>query len=478
MRTRLILAITAVALTGGAATLVGASGGERTISLHNIHTKETVSVVYKRDGRYVEAGLAQVNHALRDWRRNESTRMDPALVDILWEMHHELGSKEPIHVISGYRSRSTNDQLRRSVGGQASESRHIVGKAADVHFPDVPVKKLRYSALVREKGGVGYYPTSALPFVHVDTDRVRSWPRLPRHELALLFPSGVTQHAAADGGPLTKDDVRSAHARHPDLTAQVAEFHEQRRAPARYAIADASDRANKPIASREKLARSAPEPRLIEHPRAVLAPAVVTRTETAGFHIPTAADRAKLTALVALANPSAPLLVSGPAPARPSDAALPSLSGTPGPAPHATAPQHAGSRVAAVNPAHNTDRSVSDASGLAPTSWIPAPAYDDEHPEEMSYRPFPIAPFLTETAEEPLLSTFVLIDPMRTLDSIDRSGAALSLKLRPGEQSMALRTAQQFTGTAVGLDKLDAAKSGKIGSTASARGRAVKTSQK
>ena len=82
----------------------------------------------------------------------------------------------------------TNDMLRRTVGGQASESRHILGKAADVHFPDVPLKNLRYSALIRERGGVGYYPTSALPFVHVDTDRVRAWPRLPRYELALLFP--------------------------------------------------------------------------------------------------------------------------------------------------------------------------------------------------------------------------------------------------------------------------------------------------
>ena len=33
---------------------------------------------------------------------------------------------------------TTNEMLRRTVGGQASQSRHILGKAADVHFPDVP----------------------------------------------------------------------------------------------------------------------------------------------------------------------------------------------------------------------------------------------------------------------------------------------------------------------------------------------------
>ena len=77
------------------------------------------------------------------------------------------------YVISGYRSRDTNEMLRRTVGGQASQSRHILGKAADVHFPDVPLRMLRYSALIRERGGVGYYPTS--DFVHVDVGRVRTW---------------------------------------------------------------------------------------------------------------------------------------------------------------------------------------------------------------------------------------------------------------------------------------------------------------
>ena len=167
---------------------------QRTLSLYNIHTKERLTSVYKKNGKYVPEEMQKINWVLRDWRKDETTTMDPELVDLLWEIHSELGSKEPIHIISGYRSRGTNEMLRRSVGGQASQSRHILGKAADVHFPDVPIRLLRYSALIREKGGVGYYPTSAIPFVHVDIDRSRAWPRLPRAELALLFPSGRTQH--------------------------------------------------------------------------------------------------------------------------------------------------------------------------------------------------------------------------------------------------------------------------------------------
>jgi hypothetical protein len=93
--------------------------------------------------------------------------MDPATIDLLWEMHTELGSKEPIHVICGHRSEKTNNMLRRTVGGQAKQSQHISGKAIDAAFPDIPVKQMRYSALIRERGGVGYYPTSGIPFVHV-----------------------------------------------------------------------------------------------------------------------------------------------------------------------------------------------------------------------------------------------------------------------------------------------------------------------
>ena len=187
--------------------------------------------------------------------------MDPELIDLLWEMHNELGSAEPIHIISGYRSRATNDMLRQTVGGQASESRHILGKAADVHFPDVPVKKLRYSALIRERGGVGYYPTSAIPFVHVDIDRVRAWPRLPRAELALLFPNGRTQHLPADGDPITKDDVREARAGNTELAAQIAEFHELR------TQAEAGAGAGR-LAGAVAAATAVP-PRLVERPMAL-----------------------------------------------------------------------------------------------------------------------------------------------------------------------------------------------------------------
>jgi uncharacterized protein YcbK (DUF882 family) len=189
-----------------------ASGETRTLSLFNIHTKEVLTVAFKKDGRYDPDALKQLNHFMRDWRKDEARDMDPELFDLIWTLHKELGSNEPIKLICGYRTASTNESLRRRGGGQAKASQHILGKAADIVFPDVPLKTLRNSALIQEWGGVGYYPTSGVPFVHVDTGRVRMWPRIPRLELAALFPSGHSQYLPIDGKPITQRDYQLAQA--------------------------------------------------------------------------------------------------------------------------------------------------------------------------------------------------------------------------------------------------------------------------
>jgi uncharacterized protein YcbK (DUF882 family) len=190
-----------------------ALGETRTLTMYNIHTKETVTVTFKRDGKYDDDGLKKLNTFMRDWRAEEETKMDPQLIDLIWTLHRDLRSREPIHLISGFRSAKTNAKMRRKGGGQAKRSQHIQGKAADIHFPDVQVKTLRNSALVREIGGVGYYPTSGIPFVHVDTGNVRMWPRIPRLELAALFPDGDTKYLPKDGKPITKTDYKLALAK-------------------------------------------------------------------------------------------------------------------------------------------------------------------------------------------------------------------------------------------------------------------------
>ena len=61
-------------------------------------------------------------------------------------------------------------------------------------------------------GGVGYYPTSGSPFVHVDTGSVRAWPRMTRAQLKKVFPDGKTLHLPTDGKPLSSDGRAYAQA--------------------------------------------------------------------------------------------------------------------------------------------------------------------------------------------------------------------------------------------------------------------------
>src|SRR5262249_53546290 len=176
-----------------------AEGETRTISFHHIHTDEDLTVTYKVNGRYDESALEKINHVLRDWREDQPIKMDPHLIDLLWEVHREVGTKEPIWVVCGYRSPSTNSMLRRRSSGVAKFSQHTLGKAVDFYIPGVPLDQLRAAGLRAQRGGVGFYPTSGSPFVHLDTGSVRHWPRMPEAELAGVLSKGqLASHLASD----------------------------------------------------------------------------------------------------------------------------------------------------------------------------------------------------------------------------------------------------------------------------------------
>jgi hypothetical protein len=78
----------------------------------------------------------------------------------------------------------------------------MLGNAMDFYLPDVKLSKLREIGMKLQVGGVGYYPTSGSPFVHMDVGGVRAWPRMDRQDLVRLFPDGKTMHIPADGRPL------------------------------------------------------------------------------------------------------------------------------------------------------------------------------------------------------------------------------------------------------------------------------------
>ena len=451
----------------------------RTISLYNIHTKEKLSIVYKRNGRFLSAAMTKINWLLRDWRRKVPTKMDPKLIDLAWEIHNELGSRRPIHVISGYRSPKTNKMLRRKRGGQARRSLHMLGKAMDVSFPDVPVRRMRYSALVREQGGVGYYPTSATPFVHIDTGRVRHWPRMRRDELALLFPSGRTYHRPARGGPITRKDVIKAQRRRPKLAKRVAAFwafraNRKRRLRGGTAIASLTPprtRSPRPKpAKRPALAslgsgwsqaaprkeKRRPTPKLASLPQLARRPAPSPRPASRTTN-PTPEERRRLAFLAWAANTQtrfeagkADIREAAQAPIRNQDNkpdAMKLATLMPSAAPNSAVKPD-------PDPALRTNLIGSEAD---PGAWISAPAYDEEHPEELSYRPFPILPFVTASAsmDDPALREMIAPDADRTLDLLyDEDGIGTPMQVRPASHAANLLWAQAFSGRAVALGAL------------------------
>lgn len=181
-----------------------AEGDTRTITMHHVHTGEDITITYKRDGAYDPAALKRLDWFLRDWRAGKSTHMDPHLIDVIWQVYRDVGATQPIQVVCGYRDEHTNEMLRHrsAASGVARYSQHTLGKAMDFFIPGVPLEKIRVAGLRLQRGGVGFYPTSGSPFVHLDVGGVRYWPRMSREQLARVFPDGRTVYLPRDGRPL------------------------------------------------------------------------------------------------------------------------------------------------------------------------------------------------------------------------------------------------------------------------------------
>ena len=146
---------------------------ERRLKFFNTHTRESLEVCYRRRDRYDRQAIQSVNNILRDHRTNEVYPIDPRLLDFLHAIRVKAGQESCLHIISGYRSPTTNARLRRKGRGVARKSLHMRGHAADIRIPGVPISRVRKIAIDLGVGGVGYYPKPN--FVHVDIGPVRTW---------------------------------------------------------------------------------------------------------------------------------------------------------------------------------------------------------------------------------------------------------------------------------------------------------------
>lgn len=151
------------------------AGPELRLAFRCTHTGLTSDACFRRGDSFDRQGLAELDHALRDWRTGQATEMDRGLLDLLVRLRDRLdvAPGTPFDLISAYRSPHTNDALRGRSGGVASKSQHVLGKAVDIALPGISTHRIRDAALALRGGGVGHYPADG--FVHIDTGRVRFW---------------------------------------------------------------------------------------------------------------------------------------------------------------------------------------------------------------------------------------------------------------------------------------------------------------
>jgi uncharacterized protein YcbK (DUF882 family) len=158
------------------ATVQAASEKPYTLRLSNLHTGETLEIVYRIGNTYIPEALEKLNYFLRDHNTQDVSNYDPKEFDVLHAMMSRLGKVNGlINVVCGYRTPETNAELRQNAPwtGVAEHSQHMEGHAIDLRVPGVSTAQIRNAVLSLHAGGVGYYPVSQ--FVHVDVGPVREW---------------------------------------------------------------------------------------------------------------------------------------------------------------------------------------------------------------------------------------------------------------------------------------------------------------
>ncbi|MDR2551178.1 MAG: DUF882 domain-containing protein [Desulfobulbus sp.] len=145
----------------------------RSLSFFHTRTQKELRITYASGKAYDRKALTEINRFLRDYQTGQVHVIDPKLLDILWAVQGEMGSRGIYEVISGYRSPRTNRGLRKGHPGVASHSLHMKGKAVDIRFSGGNLSQVYKCALAMQSGGIGYYPDDG--FVHLDSGLFRTW---------------------------------------------------------------------------------------------------------------------------------------------------------------------------------------------------------------------------------------------------------------------------------------------------------------
>jgi uncharacterized protein YcbK (DUF882 family) len=152
----------------------------RTITLVRPASGEKARLLYWKDGELIDSAYQELCHMLRDVNGKETAPIDPKLLETLWGAQAfvaRYGIESPVEILSGYRTRSSNNKLIEQGIPAARQSLHMEGKAADIRIANLNEEVL--GGLVRSfrQGGVGFYYRSGPRggWIHADTGLKRTW---------------------------------------------------------------------------------------------------------------------------------------------------------------------------------------------------------------------------------------------------------------------------------------------------------------
>ena len=144
------------------------------LKLRNVNTSETYSYRIKAAFFDNELNYDVLDYFFRDWRENETIKMDRGVIkNFLKICESLLGSERELEVdvTSGYRTTKTNEKLRKNNSKVAKNSMHLVGRAIDFKVRNRSIEKLEMVAKKLTPGGLGIYSG----FIHIDTGPYRRW---------------------------------------------------------------------------------------------------------------------------------------------------------------------------------------------------------------------------------------------------------------------------------------------------------------
>ena len=144
------------------------------IKLINSNTKQKISFKFQKEHKLTTSEIWALNDLLKDWRTGEIKKIDFIVLRDFLKVCAVCSQKNEVltvNVHSGYRSKETNENLRRNSYKVAKNSLHILGKAIDFSIDGISSKRLAKIVRTHSHGGVGSYKN----FVHLDSGPKRSW---------------------------------------------------------------------------------------------------------------------------------------------------------------------------------------------------------------------------------------------------------------------------------------------------------------